>query len=253
MLTPSELQRYQRQIMLSGFGEAAQEKLKKARVFIGGVGGLGSPAALYLAAAGIGTLRFVDADAVELSNLNRQVLHWTRDIGKNKVDSAREKLAALNPEIRLEAIHEKITEENVVSLVSGCDVVVDAMDNLHTRYLLNETAISLNLPYFHGAVYGLEGRAMTILPGKTACLMCIYQGVSISQKVPVIGTTPGVIGCIQATEVIKYLTGTGQLLTGRLLIYDGLNMRFDEVKVNRNPSCRHCGSISPVPPPPALG
>lgn len=251
MLTPSELQRYQRQIMLKGFGEEAQEKLKKAKVFIGGVGGLGSPAALYLAAAGIGTLRIVDSDAVELSNLNRQVLHWTRDIGKTKVDSAREKLAELNPEIHLEAIHEKITADNVSALVAGCDAIVDAMDNLAVRYLLNETAIALNLPYFHGAVYGLEGRAMTILPGKTACLMCIYQGVNISQKVPVVGTSPGIIGCIQATEVIKYLTGMGELLTGRLLIYDGLNMRFDEVKVNRNPSCRHCASKSPAPPPPA--
>ncbi|MCR4394893.1 MAG: HesA/MoeB/ThiF family protein [Dehalococcoidales bacterium] len=251
MLTPSELQRYQRQIMLNGFGETAQEKLKRAKVFIGGAGGLGSPVALYLAAAGIGTLRIVDSDAVELSNLNRQILHWTRDIGKNKVDSAREKLAELNPEIRLEAIHEKITEENVFSLVSGCDAVVDAMDNLNTRYLLNKTAITLNLPYFHGAVYGLEGRAMTILPGQTACLMCIYQGVNISQKVPVIGATPGLIACVQATEVIKYFTGIGQLLTGRLLIYDGLNMRFAEVKVNRNPSCSHCAAISPAPPPPA--
>ncbi len=242
MLTPDELLRYQRQIMIRGFGPEGQEKLKKARVFIAGAGGLGSPAALYLAAAGVGTLRIVDLDTVDLSNLNRQILHWTSDVGKNKIDSANQKLHQLNPEIQIETLKEKITVDNVESLISGYDAVVDAMDNLSTRYLLNQTALKNKIPLFHGAVSGFEGRAMTVLPGHSACLMCLYHGIAISAKTPVMGATPGVIACIQATEVIKYLTGLGHLLTDRFLVYDGLEMRFTEIKVTRDPSCNHCGT-----------
>ncbi|MBA7634200.1 Sulfur carrier protein adenylyltransferase [subsurface metagenome] len=243
MLARVELARYERQIMIKGFGEEGQAKLKKAKVFIAGAGGLGSATATYLAAAGVGVIRVVDHDKVELSNLNRQVLHRDEDIGKKKVDSAAERLKGINPEVKVEAVEEKITEANISQLVAGFDLIVDAMDNLPTRYLLNKVAIEKNIPFFHGAVNGFEGRAMTIIPGQTACLRCVYRGAIVEGKFPVIGVAPGVIGCIQATEIIKYLVGMGQLLTNRLLVYDGLNMKFTEFKVKRDPNCEHCGGL----------
>src|SRR5512136_1748106 len=156
MLSPEELTRYERQIMIPGLGESGQEKIKKARAFIAGAGGLGSPAALYLAAAGVGTLRIVDLDTVELGNLNRQILHWTRDVGQKKIDSARQKLQALNPEIQIETIQERITGDNVNGLISGYDLILDAVDNLPTRYILNRAAIEGRRPLFHGAISGFE-------------------------------------------------------------------------------------------------
>jgi len=243
MLTTDERTRYDRQIMIRGLGEDGQEKLKRAKVIIAGSGGLGSPAAIYLAAAGVGTIRIVDHDRVELSNLNRQVLHWDKDIGRKKVDSSAEKLSQLNQGVRIEAMEETIDEANICQLVAGFDLIVDAMDNLPTRYLLNKAAIENHIPFVHGAVYGLEGRAMTIIPGKTACLRCIYRGVIPEEKFPVIGVTPAVIGCIQATEVIKYIVGTGKLLTNRLLVYDGLNMKFTELVVKKDPNCEHCSHL----------
>jgi adenylyltransferase/sulfurtransferase len=245
MLTEKELQRYDRQIMIYGFGKEGQEKLKQAKVFLAGAGGLGSPIAIYLAAAGIGTLRIADHDTVELSNLNRQVLHWEENIGKRKVDSAAAKLGKFNSGVKIETIADTITEVNVLKLVGDSDLIVDAMDNLPTRYLLNRTAIAKGIPFFHGAVYGFEGRAMTVLPGKTACLNCLYHGAAVpKEKFPVIGVTPAVIGCIQATEVIKYLVGLGELLTDRLLNYDALRMKFTEFKINRDPNCDCCGKTS---------
>jgi molybdopterin/thiamine biosynthesis adenylyltransferase len=242
MLTPEELQRYDRQIMIYGFGEAGQEKLKKAKVFLAGAGGLGSSVAIYLAAAGVGTLRIADHDKVELSNLNRQVLHWEEDIGKCKADSAADKLKKYNSSLKIETITETITKSNALQLVGDADVIVDAMDNLPTRYLLNKTAIKKEIPFIHGAVYGFEGRAMTILPGKTACLNCLYHGeTATKEKFSVIGVTPAVIGCIQATEVIKYITGLGELLTNRLFNFDGLTMKFSEFKIKRDPNCEVCG------------
>ena len=244
MLTPSERERYDRQIMIGEIGQQGQEKLKRSRVVIAGAGGLGSPIAIYLAAAGIGMIRLIDHDQVAMSNLNRQILHWEEDIGRKKVDSARTKLKNLNPAMEIVAITETITEGNVSKLVDGCDVIVDAMDNLPSRYILNRCAIEKNIPFFHGAVNGFEGRVMTIIPGKTACLRCMYRGPVPQEKFPVIGVAPAVIGSIQATEVIKYLIGIGKLLTNRLLIYDGLKITFSEFKVNRNPNCDHCGSSS---------
>ena len=245
MLTEKDLQRYDRQIMIYGFGEEGQEKLKKSRAFLAGAGGLGSPVAIYLAAAGIGTLRIADHDTVELSNLNRQVLHWEENIGKKKAGSAASKLRKLNSSINIEPIPETITEANVSRLVGDSDVIVDAMDNLPTRYLLNKTAVEKGIPFFHGAVYGFEGRAMTVLPGKTACLNCLYHGATVPKvKFPVIGITPAVIGCIQATEVIKYIVGLGDLLTDRLLNYDALTMKFSEFKINKDPDCDVCGKKS---------
>ena len=242
MLTPNERERYDRQIMIEEIGQEGQEKLKRSRVAIAGAGGLGSPIAIYLTAAGIGMIRMIDHDQVTLSNLNRQILHWEEDIGRKKVDSAREKLRNLNREVKIEGIAETITESNVSQLVDGCDVIVDAMDNIPTRYILNRCAIEKQIPFFHGAVNGFEGRVMTILPGKTACLRCLYRGPVPQEKFPVIGVTPAVVGSIQATEVIKYLVGMGKLLTNRLLIYDGLQVTFSEFTINKNPNCDHCGS-----------
>jgi molybdopterin/thiamine biosynthesis adenylyltransferase len=242
MLTPNERERYDRQIMIGEIGQKGQEKLKRSRVIIAGAGGLGSSIAIYLTAAGIGMIRMIDHDQVALSNLNRQILHWEEDIGRKKVDSARTKLRNLNSVVEIEAIAETITEGNISHFVDGCDVIVDAMDNLPTRYLLNRCAIEKNIPFFHGAVNGFEGRVMTIIPGKTACLRCMYRGPVPQEKFPVIGVAPAVIGSIQATEVIKYLIGIGRLLTNRLLIYDGLKVTFNEFIINRNPNCDHCGS-----------
>jgi adenylyltransferase/sulfurtransferase len=228
--------------MIGEIGQEGQEKLKRSRVAIAGAGGLGSPIAIYLTAAGIGMIRMIDHEQVALSNLNRQILHWEEDIGRKKIDSARTKLKNLNRAVEIETIAETITEGNVSQLVDGCDVIVDAMDNLPTRYVLNRCAIEKKVPFFHGAVNGFEGRAMTILPGKTACLRCMYRGPVPQEKFPVIGVAPAVIGSIQATEVIKYLVGIGKLLTNRLLIYDGLKVTFSEFTVNKNPDCDHCGS-----------
>ena len=243
MLTADERERYDRQIMLREIGEEGQEKLKRASVFIAGAGGLGSPAAIYLTAAGIGRIRLVDHDRVDRSNLNRQILHWNNDIGRSKVDSAIEKLKKLNPEVQLEAVNKTITEANIAQLVAGFDLIVDAMDNLETRYVLNKVALDNDIPFFHGAIYGFEGRAMTIIPGQTACLRCVYRGVVPEDKFPVIGVTPAVIGCIQTTEVIKYILGIGELLTDKLLNYDALNMEFTEFKVKKDPYCEHCGHM----------
>ena len=243
MLNAQERERYDRQIMIEAIGEKGQEKLQQAKVLIAGVGGLGSPIAIYLAAAGIGTLRLVDQDVVDRSNLNRQVLHWEEDLQRPKVVSAVEKLKRLNPHITVEALRQTITADNIVDLAKDMDAIVDAMDNLPIRYLLNRQAIRNNIPFFHGAVRGFEGRAMTVVPGKSACLRCMYRGDIPKEKFPVIGVAPAVIGSIQATEVIKYLVGIETLLTNRLLVYDGLNMSFTEFKINKNPDCDHCGHL----------
>jgi len=244
MLTRDERERYDRQIVIQGFGEKGQGRLKRAKVFVAGAGGLGCAVATYLTAAGVGVLRIVDGDKVELSNLNRQVLHWDEDIGRGKGDSAAKKLRKLNREVKIEAIGEMITEANISQLVGGFGLIVDAMDNMPTRYILNRVAVEKNIPFFHGAVSGFEGRAMTIIPGETACLRCVYRRVTLEEKFPVIGVTPAVIGCIQATEVIKYIVGIGQLLTNRLLVYDGLNMKFTEFKLKKDPNCEHCGELA---------
>jgi len=244
MLPDDEKQRYQRQIIIGDIGETGQEKLKQAKVVIAGSGGLGSASATYLAAAGVGTIKIIDGDRVELSNLNRQVLHWSRDISREKATSAAEKLKELNPKVSVEAAAETIDDGNVSRLVAGFDIIVDALDNLPTRYLLNREAIKQDIPFIHGAVYGFEGRVLTIIPGKTACLRCVYRGLPPEEKTPVIGVTPAVIGCLQATEAIKYVTGSGRLLTNRLLVYDGLNMKFTELNIARNPACEHCGGNS---------
>jgi molybdopterin/thiamine biosynthesis adenylyltransferase len=241
MLTEGEIERYDRQIIIDGLGQEGQERLKKARVVIAGSGGLGSAVSVYLVAAGVGTIRLIDHDRVELSNLNRQVLHWHKDIGRRKVISASDKLRSLNPEVVIEAVDETISEGNVDRLVAGFDMIVDAMDNFPVRLMLNKAALDSNVPFFYGGVHGFEGRAMTIIPGRTACLKCIYRGSIPGDKIPVVGATAAVIGSIQATEVIKYIVGVGELLTDTLLVYSGLDMEFIRLRVKKDPDCEHCG------------
>ena len=240
MLSDRELARYNRQMAVSGWGNEGQEKLKRAKIVVAGAGGLGSTILIYLAAAGVGHIRIVDSDKVEMTNLNRQVLFTDQDIGRRKALVAAERLEFMNHDIRVEPIVDAIGEDNVSDLVADC-IIIDAMDNLPTRFLLNRVAVQRNLPLFHGAVYAWEGRATTIIPDKTPCLQCLYQGV-ISGKPPVVGVTPAVIGCIQAAEVVKYLLGVGELLTGRLLMYDGLAMTFSEMRVKKDPDCPECGT-----------
>ncbi|HNX17693.1 MAG TPA: HesA/MoeB/ThiF family protein [Methanoregula sp.] len=239
MLSDRERERYKRQMML--FGDEGQERLKKANIFIAGAGGLGSPVSLYLAVAGVGTLTVVDKDVVERTNLNRQILHYDRDIGRKKVESAEEKLHEINPDISVKVIDTTIDESNCSQLVGRADGIVDAMDNYPTRYLLNDIALEKNIPLFHGAIQGFYGQATTIIPGKTACLRCIFPGAPPKEVFPVIGVTPGVIGMIQANEVLKYLLGSGELLANRLMIWDGMTARAEEIAVVRNPACRSCG------------
>jgi molybdopterin-synthase adenylyltransferase len=243
VLTPEELGRYDRQMLIRELGQAGQDRLKRSSVAIAGAGGLGSIVAFYLAAAGIGRMRLIDHDEVRLPNLNRQILHWTGDIGRKKVVSAAEKLKGLNPWTEIEAIDRMITGGNVAELLSGFDCVVDALDNLQTRFLLNKAALDHCIPLFHGAVRGFEGRVMTIVPGRTACLKCVYRGIMPEEKFPVIGVAPAVVGSLQATEAIKYIAGIGKLLTDRFVVYDGLNMGFTILGVERDPHCLHCASI----------
>jgi adenylyltransferase/sulfurtransferase len=238
MFSDRELERYKRQILL--FGEEGQERLKAAHIFIAGAGGLGSPIAIYLAVAGVGTITIVDMDTVDQSNLNRQILHTDRDVGKKKTVSALEKLQEYNPDITVNAIDATIGAENAGRLVGRADGIVDAMDNYPVRYLLNRTALEKKIPFFHGAIRGFYGQATTIIPGETPCLECIFPKAPPKEVFPVVGVTPGVIGTVQATEVVKYLTKSGKLLSGRLFTWDGLTSTAEEIAIAQNPACPAC-------------
>jgi len=240
MLSEYESQRYARQIGIAGFGEEGQRKLKNARVVIAGAGGLGSPIAIYLAAAGVGKIRLIDRDNVDLGNLNRQILYHEENIGHIKVDAARVKLESFNSTIEIEAVNKSIGKDNVFELLDGFDLIIDAVDNFPARRLLNSVAISREIPFFHGAIHGFEGTTTSIIPGLTPCLSCLYKQDPQQKAPPVVGVTPAVIGSIQATEVIKYIVGIGELLTGRLLIYDGLSLEFMELAIARDPDCQEC-------------
>jgi len=241
MITDEERKRYARQILM--IGEAGQERLKAARVLVAGAGGLGTVISLYLAAAGVGHLRIIDCDVVETSNLNRQILHWSGDVGRPKTASVEEKLAALNHLIRIETVSGRIAEESIEEMARGCDLIVDAMDNFPTRYLLNRTAVEKGIPFIHGAVRGFFGQATTVIPGKTPCLRCLFPGSPPREVFPIIGATCGVIGAIEATEAIKLLTGQGEPLAGRLFLWDGLAGSADSITVERDPSCPVCGKL----------
>jgi molybdopterin/thiamine biosynthesis adenylyltransferase len=241
MITERDLLRYDRQIKL--FGTEGQEKLKKSKVFIAGAGGLGSPISIYLAAAGIGKIVLADKDVVELSNLNRQILYGEKDVGSNKALSSREKLREINSDINIEAFPEILDENNILRLVGDADLIIDAMDNFPTRYLLNKTALEKKIPFIHGAIHGFCGQATTVLPGRTACLRCIFCQAPPPSTFPVVGVTPGIIGLIQATEALKYLTCMGELLAGKLLLWDGLKPSLETIDVDRDPQCLDCGGL----------
>jgi len=242
LLSEQELQRYQRQIMM--FNEEGQERLKRSRVFIAGGGGLGCPIALYLAVAGVGCIDIADRDVVEQTNLNRQVLHWEKDIGKPKVLSIQEKIRDINPDINVIARHVTITGENVLELVKDADIIVDALDNFSARYLLNNAALQTGIPLVHGGIRGFDGQVMTVIPGKTACLNCVFPHTPPEEVFPVIGVTPGIIGMLQANEVLKCLLRMGEPLEGRLLVWDGLNSRMDTFAVKRRDDCEACGDLA---------
>jgi adenylyltransferase/sulfurtransferase len=229
-------------MMLREWGEAGQKKLKAARVFIAGAGGLGSPAAIYLAAAGVGEIRICDADTVELSNLNRQILHPNERIGQSKALSAEKTLTALNPTIKIVPFAEYLDESNIDRIAGQPDIVVDCLDNYETRYLLNRYCLAHHIPLVHGAIWGMSGQVSFLQPPDTPCLRCLVPEPPPGETFPVVGATSGIIGSIQALETLKFLTGIGDLLKGKLLLFDGEEMFFTEVKVERKPGCPACGA-----------
>ena len=243
-LSSTELKRYDRQIRVKGLGKSGQSKLKKARVMVVGAGGLGCPASLYLVAAGVGHVAIVDKETVELSNLNRQVLHWSGDIGKPKGVSITGKLRQLNPEVTVETLQKVVTTNNARQLIKGFTVVVDALDNWRTRFLLNKACVKERIPFVHAGVYSLYGQITTILPGKGPCLQCILSKIPPEEeKFPVLGATAGTLGLLEALETVKIITGLGELLVGRMLHFDGETMSFQEIKVERRGNCPVCGSL----------
>ncbi len=236
--------RYHKQMILNGFGHKVQERLLSANIAIVGLGGLGSVVSTYLTLAGLGHLKLFDFDVVEISNLNRQLLYTEDDIGRPKVDVALEKLNRLNPDVTTTGIKTVISTTNVINLLEGVDGVVDCLDNFKTRYIINEAIVKLGIPLFHAACFGFEGRVTTILPGKTACLRCIYPGTIMdSNPTPIVGATCGVIGSLQAMEVIKYIAKIGELLAGKLLLFDGESSVYKLIDVERNDHCPVCGNI----------
>jgi sulfur-carrier protein adenylyltransferase/sulfurtransferase len=245
-LSGAERARYQRHLALSEIGLAGQERLKAARVLVIGAGGLGSPAALYLAAAGVGTLGIVDFDRVDLSNLHRQVLFESAGIGQLKAEAARERLARLNPEITLIAHALELRAANVRAVLQPYDVILDGTDRLATRYLVNDACVIMGKPLVSAAIHRFEGQAMTYVPGRGPCYRCLFSDapdgvIANCAEAGVLGVLPGVLGTIQATEAVKLVTGVGEPLTGRLLTYDALEMRFQEFSFARRPDCAVCG------------
>ncbi|MEM1575469.1 MAG: HesA/MoeB/ThiF family protein [Nitrososphaerota archaeon] len=243
-LSKLELERYDRQIRMPFIGISGQEKIKSSKIVIAGIGGLGCASAIYLAAAGIGELVLIDKEKVELSNLNRQILYWTKDIGKYKVESAKEKLIKLNPEIKIIAIKEEINEENVKELINGANIVIDGQDNFKTRFIINKACVELRIPFVYAAVQGLEGRLMTIIPGKGPCLRCLIPvDPPEVATFPVLGAIPALIAMIQVIEAIKIILGIGEKYIGKLLIFDGERNVFNHVEIKRNPNCPVCKGV----------
>lgn len=241
-LTERERERYKRQMILEGWGEEAQERLQGATAFVAGAGGLGSPVIFYLAVAGVGHLRVCDFDAPELSNLNRQILHSDARIGVNKAVSAQQTVAELNPDVQVTPLTDRIGVENIDGLVGEASLIVDCMDNFPTRYLLNECAMRKGIPLVHGSVWGLEGRLTFVRAPHTPCLQCVFPVAPAPEVFPVVGATPGVIGCLQALEAVKHLAGVGQNLEGVLLVWDGTDMSFRNLRTRQVPDCPACSA-----------
>ena len=246
-LTPEQKSRYSRHLLLPGVGADGQTKLLNSRVLMVGAGGLGAPAALYLAAAGVGKLRIIDFDSVEASNLQRQVIHTTDRVGMLKVESAAVQIRALNPDVEVEPINDMLTTENVASLLNGVDLVIDGTDTFEARYALNDAAVKLGIPVVHAGVFRFEGQLTVLAPGRGPCYRCLHPTPPPAEMAPscgvagVLGVLPGVIGVLQATEALKMLLGIGEPLIGRLLLWDALEGTFTELTVKRDPHCVACG------------
>jgi len=246
-LTDAQRDRYSRHILLPEVGDVGQAKLLKSKVLLLGAGGLGSPAALYLAAAGVGTLGLADADTVDASNLQRQILHATSRVGMPKVASAAKALTDLNPDVKVIGHEERVNSSNVERLFNDYDVIVDGTDNFPTRYLVNDASVFLGKPVVHGSIFRFDGQATTFVPGKGPCYRCLFpeppppELAPSCQEAGVLGALPGIIGTIQAIETLKVLLGKGEPLIGRLMLYDALEQRFREVKYAKDPECPACG------------
>lgn len=247
-LREDQIERYSRQIILPNVGGKGQEKLLNSKVLIIGAGGLGSPAAVYLASAGIGKLGIVDSDAVELNNLQRQILHTTKDVGRPKVESAKATLNALNPDVEVTPYKLRLTSENIMDIVKEYDIIIDGSDNFPTKYLVNDACVLSDKPLSHGGIFRFDGQAITILPKESPCYRCVFAEppppglVPSCQEAGILGAVAGIIGTIQANEVLKYILGIGDLLTGKLLIFNALDSSFRLVKVPKDPKCPVCGA-----------
>ncbi len=245
-LSEDEKKRFGRNLLLAGFGEEAQLKLRDSKVLVVGAGGLGSPVAYYLTAAGVGHIGIMDYDVVDLSNLQRQILHRTEDLGRPKVQSALEKLKALNPAVDIRPYQEPLTRQNALDIISGYDFVIDATDNMDAKYLINDACVLAGKPFSHGGILGYEGQSLTHTPGH-ACLRCLYGDkpapgtYQTTAQVGVLGAVAGNIGTIQAIEAVKYLTGVGDLLTDKLLRFDALSLSYFKMNIRRSPHCPLCG------------
>jgi sulfur-carrier protein adenylyltransferase/sulfurtransferase len=249
VLTSEQMRRYSRHTLIPEVGEAGQLKLLDAKVLLVGAGGLGSPNALYLAAAGVGTIGIIDSDVVDESNLQRQVIHTTDRVGMPKVESAELSIKALNPDVKVIGHYERLTEENAERIIAQYDLVVDGGDNFDTRYLLNEVAVRLGKPNVSASILSFDGQLTTFVPGEGPCYRCIFPEPPPAGMAPscgqsgVLGVLPGVMGLLQATEVLKLILGIGEPLVGRLLVFDALPMSFYELKLRRDPSCPVCGDV----------
>ncbi len=246
-LSQSEVARYSRHLIMPEVGMEGQKRLKAASILLIGAGGLGSPLGLYLAAAGIGRIGLVDFDVVDFSNLQRQVLHGTPDVGRPKLQSAKERLTAINPEVRFDLYETRLSSANAMEICRPYDIIIDGTDNFPTRYLVNDVCVLLKKPNVYGSIFRFDGQASVFWPPHGPCYRCLYPEPPPPGEVPscaeggVLGILPGLVGCIQATEAVKLILGQGSALIGRLLLYDALQMRFEEFKIRRNQKCPMCG------------
>ena len=244
--TEEELLRYSRHILLKDVGVEGQEKIRNGKVLVVGAGGLGAPVALYLAAAGVGTIGIVDGDVVDLSNLQRQVIHFTGDVGLPKVESARDKMLAINPNVKVNTIREFLMSDNALDIIKDYDFIVDGTDNFPVKFLINDACVMAGKPFSHGGILRFEGQTFTHLPG-TACYRCLFKSPPPANAVPtcsqagVLGAIAGMLGTIQAAETLKYLTGVGELLTNKLLTFNAKTMDFRKINTRRQASCAICG------------